>query len=134
MEETEPGPGNQAAGSARAVAAQLVAAFQAGPDEALEALRSLYAASVELRHVPALASDGTVDGDRFDLRTVIVGTLTTGASVRIPTRMLGTVLDDRIVAIEHVMDAEAIAGWTDVATAGGLAVPAELDPASGPPQ
>lgn len=157
---------NEAAGLARAVATHLVAAFQAGPDEALAALRSHYAASVELRHVPALPSDGTVDGarlaesstreaamvrrvlsdqrydgvtatvdgDRFDLRTVIVGTLDSGVSVRIPTRMRGAVLDDRIVAIEHVMDAEAIAGWTAVAAAGGLAVPADLDRAAGPRQ
>ncbi|HET6950698.1 MAG TPA: hypothetical protein VFI47_09995, partial [Acidimicrobiales bacterium] len=153
MGGAEPGTDDEATTSARRVAAELAAAFGAGPDEAQRVLRSLYAGSVELRHVPALPSDGvvdgerlaessgreaamvrralpdqrydgidvSVDGDRFDLRTVIRGTLADGAAVRIPTRMRGTVLAGRIVAIEHVLDAETIAAWTEVAAAGGLA-------------
>ena len=46
------------------VAAQLEAAFNAGPDEAQATLRALYADEMELRHVPALPSDGVVDGAR----------------------------------------------------------------------
>jgi hypothetical protein len=48
-----------------AVADQLRAAFHAGPDEAQDAMRSLYAEQVEVRHVPALPSDGVVHRARL---------------------------------------------------------------------
>ena len=50
---------------AAAVAQQLKTAFEAGPEAAQSALCALYADTVELRHVPALPSDGVVEGSRL---------------------------------------------------------------------
>jgi ketosteroid isomerase-like protein len=47
------------------IARRLAAAFRAGPADAQSTLRSLYADEVELRHIPALPSDGPVDGTRL---------------------------------------------------------------------
>jgi hypothetical protein len=47
------------------VAEQLRAAFVAGPKESRRVLSGLYADEVEYRHVPALSSDGVVDGRRL---------------------------------------------------------------------
>ena len=138
------------------VAAQLQAAFNAGPDEAQAVLRALYADEVELRHVPALPSDGivdgarlrdasgreaaavkgaipdlhyagvevTVDGARVHVTAWIEGTLATGSTVHLLSDMSCTVRDDRIVGMEHRMDNATMAGWVEVAAAGGLSVPA----------
>jgi hypothetical protein len=137
------------------VADQLRAAFDAGPDEAQDALRSLYAEQVEVRHVPTLPSDGVVhrarlvevstreaaavrgaipdehygdihidaDGDRIHVRVAIYGTLITGKTIELVSDSTYTVTDGHIAGIEHHMPPEAMAGWAEVATAGGLRVP-----------
>ena len=111
---------------------------------------------MELRHVPALPSDGVVDGGRMrdasgreaaavkhalpDLhyagvevtvegacvlvKAWIEGTLATGNTVRLLSDMSCTVRDGHIVGMEHRMDNATMAGWAEVAAAGGLAVPA----------
>lgn len=47
------------------VAEQLETAFKTGPEVAQTVLASLYADQLELHHVPALPSDGTVNGARM---------------------------------------------------------------------
>jgi hypothetical protein len=47
------------------VAQQLATAFEAGPEAAQSALCALYGDTVELRHVPALPTDGVVEGSRL---------------------------------------------------------------------
>jgi hypothetical protein len=140
---------------ARQVADQLKAAFASGPDAAQTVLRSLYGDRLELRHVPPLPSDGTVDGERMreasgreaaaikdaipdlhyeavelvvdesrvHVKAWIRGTLASGKSVRLLSEMWCTVHDGRIVAIEHLMDEDALAAWIEVAGTGGIQVP-----------
>jgi len=140
---------------ARQVAEQLKTAFENGPESAQTVLRGLYGDTLELRHVPPLPSDGTVDGERMrqasgqeaaavkraipdqrydevevvvdgsrvHLKAWIQGTLTTGTSVRMLSEMWCAVSEGRIVAVEHLMDDDAIAGWVEVAAAAGLTVP-----------
>jgi hypothetical protein len=137
------------------VAYQLRAAFNAGPEEAQGAMRLLYAERVEIRHVPALPSDGMVhrarlldvstreaaavrsaipdqhygeihidvDGDRIDVRVAISGTLITGKAVELTSDSTYTVRSGHIAGIEHRMSPKAMAGWAEVASAGGLRVP-----------
>ncbi len=50
---------------AEQVAHRLEAAYGTSPERAKATLDSLFGAEVELRHVPALASDGPVDGVRL---------------------------------------------------------------------
>jgi ketosteroid isomerase-like protein len=63
------------------------------------------------------------DKSRVHVKAWIQGTLTTGNSIRLLSEMWCTVRDGRIVAIEHIMDEEAMARWVEVAAAGGLKVP-----------
>jgi hypothetical protein len=139
----------------RQVADELRTAFENGPDAAHRVLSSLYDDTVELRHVPPLPSDGTVDGERLreassreaaavksaipdqrydtvevvadaagvHIKARIRGTLSTGRDVRLLAEMWCTVRAGRIVAIEHRMDEDALAGWVEVAAAGGLKAP-----------
>jgi ketosteroid isomerase-like protein len=140
------------------VAHQLSSAFDAGPEAAQSALCALYADTVELRHVPALPSDGIVEGsrlreassreaaairtaipdyvyddvqvdragDRVHVKAWIQGTTVTGSPVRLLSEMHCSVRDGRIVGVEHLMDKDTLAAWTEVATAGGLRVPDEM--------
>jgi hypothetical protein len=140
---------------AKQVADELRTAFGNGPDAAQAALCSLYNDTLELRHVPPLPSDGTVDGERlreassreaaavksaipdqrYDKVEVVVdasrvrikawirGTLTTGKGIRLLSEIWCTVRGGRIVAIEHRMGEDAMAGWVEVAAAGGLKAP-----------
>ncbi|HEY8057587.1 MAG TPA: hypothetical protein VID94_02495 [Acidimicrobiales bacterium] len=50
---------------AEQVANQLAAAYATNPETAKSTLDSLFAAEVDLRHLPPLASDGMVDGHRL---------------------------------------------------------------------
>ena len=54
----------------------------------------------------------------------IEGTLAGGSTVRMLSDMSCTVREGRIVGMEHRMDDNTIAGWIEVAAAGGFAVPA----------
>jgi hypothetical protein len=62
------------------------------------------------------------DDDRVHVKVWIVGTLGNGTEVRVPSNMYCTVRDGHIVGMEHMMDADAMAAWADVATAAGLQV------------
>jgi hypothetical protein len=139
-------------GSAVEVARQLEAAFRAGPRAAPRVIGELCGDKVDYRHVPALPSDGVVDGARLregtgreaaaigraisdqsytDISVTVDGAevrvtanlrgvLATGAAVCLPTQMRCIVGDDKIVGITHVMDAEAMRAWGEVAAAAGL--------------
>ena len=63
------------------------------------------------------------DRSRVHVKAWIQGTLTTGKSIRVLSEMWCTVRDGRIIAIEHLMDKDAMAGWVEVAAAGGMKVP-----------
>ena len=66
----------------------------------------------------------TVAGACVRVKASIEGTLATGSTVRLLSDMSCTVRDGRIVGMEHRMDNDTMAGWAEVAAAGGLAVPA----------
>jgi hypothetical protein len=66
----------------------------------------------------------TVEGACVRVKAWIEGTLATGSTVRLLSDMSCTVRDGRIVGMEHRMDDHTMAGWVEVAAAGGFAVPA----------
>jgi hypothetical protein len=146
------------AATARDVAGRLEQAFRDGPDISGGVLAGLYADTVDLHHVPALPTDGpvdgrrlaetsqneaaaisgaltdrqhdditvTVDGDQIRLRANLVGTLADGTTVSLPLSMRCTIAGGRIVALEHVMEGEAMEAWARVAVAAGIIGPETL--------
>lgn len=64
----------------------------------------------------------SVDDVRVHVKAWIVGTLGNGADVRVLSDMYCRVRDGQIVGVEHVMDAETMAAWAEVARAGGLTI------------
>ena len=73
----------------------------------------------------------SVEASCVRVNVAIVGTLTTGATVRLPADMRCTVRDGRIVGMEHHLGAEAMAAWSELARAGGLS-PAPPDNGGSP--
>jgi hypothetical protein len=80
----------------------------------------------DLRHD---AVDVVIDGDHIDVRVRLGGTLPNGDTVHLRSEMAATVVEGRIVAIEHHMDDGIMDEWIQVAAAAGLATPA---PPGGP--
>lgn len=133
------------------VAERLAEAFTAGPKESRRVLGALYADRVALNHLPALASDGVVDGVRLSssndkeagaIATAIsdqfyedVEVTVSGEVVEVRASMCGTLRNGESVClpllIRCIVDDARIVAITYVMTDGAMKAWAEVAVAGG---
>jgi ketosteroid isomerase-like protein len=73
----------------------------------------------------------SLDGDCVTIAMNLLGTVPTGASVRLPIRMQCRIEDGRIVAVTQAMGQDAMQAWAQVAAAAGITGASNLLDSSG---